>query len=92
MGRSPPLFSSRGIDPAIAVEAGLIARRDSGGYYDRFRNRLMFPIADREGRIVGFGARALGDAQPKYLNSPQSPLFDRAALLYALDLAKDDIR
>ncbi|MER3486321.1 MAG: hypothetical protein C4345_10450 [Chloroflexota bacterium] len=66
--------------------------RDSGGYYDRFRNRLMFPIRNRDGRVVGFGGRVLGDAQPKYLNSPQTPVFDKSTLLYALDLAQDEIR
>ena len=85
-------FSARGVDPAVAVEAGLLQVRDSGGYYDRFRNRLMFPIRNRDGRVVGFGGRALGDAQPKYLNSPQSAIFDKSSLVYALDLAKDEIR
>lgn len=85
-------FATRGIDPALAAEAGLLQPRESGGYYDRFRNRLMFPIRNREGRVVGFGGRALGDAQPKYLNSPQSPIFDKSALLYALDLAQEEIR
>lgn len=85
-------FSGRGVDPAEAAEAGLSSVRDSGGYYDKFRNRLMFPIRNRDGRVVGFGGRALGDAQPKYLNSPQSPVFDKSALVYALDLAKEEIR
>jgi DNA primase len=81
------VLKSRGVEQEIAVEAGLAQERDGGGAYDRFRNRFMFPIADREGRIVGFGARALGDAQPKYLNSPQTPLFDKSSLLYGLHLA-----
>lgn len=85
-------FSSRGVDPAVAAEAGLLQVRDGGGYYDRFRNRFMFPIRNRDGRVVGFGGRALGDAQPKYLNSPQSPIFDKSSLVYALDLAKEEIR
>ena len=85
-------LEERGVDPVLASEAGLLQTRDSGGYYDRFRNRLMFPIRNREGRTVGFGARALGDAQPKYLNSPQSSIFDKSSLVYALDLAKDGIR
>ena len=82
----------RGVDPAMAVEAGLLAERDGGGYRDRFRNRLLFPIRTREGRVVGFGGRALGDAMPKYLNSPQSAIFDKSALLFGLDLAQDSIR
>lgn len=83
---------ARDVDPALALEAGLLQPRDSGGHYDRFRNRLLFPIKDRDGRTVGFGGRALGDAQPKYLNSPQTPVFDKSMLLYGLDLAKDAIR
>ncbi|HEY7033946.1 MAG TPA: DNA primase [Thermomicrobiales bacterium] len=84
--------SARGLDPAVAAEAGLLQVRDGGGYYDRFRNRFMFPIRNRDGHVVGFGGRALGDAQPKYLNSPQSPIFDKSSLVYALDLAKEEIR
>jgi DNA primase len=85
-------FSARGVDPAVAAEAGLLQVRDGGGYYDRFRNRFMFPIRNRDGHVVGFGGRALGDAQPKYLNSPQSPIFDKSSLVYALDLAKEEVR
>ncbi len=85
-------LSSRGVDPTLAAEAGLLQQRDQGGWYDRFRNRFLFPIRTREGRTVGFGARALGDAQPKYLNSPQSAIFDKSSLVYGLDLAKDAIR
>jgi DNA primase len=68
-------------------EAGLIGRTDSGESYDRFRGRLMFPIRDRRGHVVGFGGRALGDVQPKYLNSADGPLFDKGRLLYNLDRA-----
>lgn len=85
-------FTSRGVDPAMAHEAGLLQERETGGYYDRFRNRFIFPIRDRDGRVVGFGGRALGDAMPKYLNSPQSAIFDKSSILYALDAAKDEIR
>ncbi|MDQ3694554.1 MAG: DNA primase [Chloroflexota bacterium] len=86
-------LASRGVDPTVAVEAGLLSERKEGaGYYDRFRNRLMFPIRTREGRTVGFGARALGDDQPKYLNSPQSAVFDKGSLVYGLDLAQSAIR
>ena len=69
------------------LEAGLIGRSDEGETFDRFRGRLMFPIRDRRGRVVGFGGRALGDVQPKYLNSADGPLFDKGRLLYNLDLA-----
>ena len=69
------------------LEAGLIGRSEEGETFDRFRGRLMFPIRDRRGRVVGFGGRALGDALPKYLNSADGPLFDKGRLLYNLDLA-----
>mgnify|MGYP001178292488 CR=1 FL=1 len=74
------------------LEVGLIGQREDGTLYDRFRNRLIFPIRDREGKILGFGGRALGDVQPKYLNTPQTPLFDKSSVLYALDLAWESIR
>jgi DNA primase len=81
----------------VAAEAlettGLVVRRESGsGYYDRFRGRLMFTIHDVQGRAVAFGGRAFGDEQPKYLNSPETPLYSKGNLLYALDLARDTIR
>ncbi|HET9016638.1 MAG TPA: DNA primase, partial [Thermomicrobiaceae bacterium] len=87
------VLGKRGVAPEDLIEAGLAtAREGGGGAYDRFRNRLIFPIHDREGRTVGFGGRALGDAQPKYLNSPQTAIFDKGANLYALDLAQEAIR
>ncbi len=69
---------------AAAVRVGLLARRESGGPYDWFRDRIVFPIPDSRGAIVGFGARTLGDTQPKYLNSPESPLFRKGEVLYGL--------
>lgn len=79
--------------PAQLVEqAGLIvARKEGGGYYDRFRDRIIIPIHDVRGRVIGFGGRALGDEQPKYLNSPDTPLFDKGKTLFALDKARDAI-
>ncbi len=71
------------VSPATALAAGLLSR-NSRGYYDRFRQRLMLPIRDTRGRTVGFGGRALGDAQPKYLNSPETPVFHKGRLLYGL--------
>ncbi len=65
-------------------ELGLAARNDQGREYDRFRNRIMFPIRDRRGRIVGFGGRAMGDDGPKYMNSPESPVFHKGRELYGL--------
>lgn len=85
-------LASRNIPADLVAEAGLASQRDSGGHYDRFRNRLIFPIRDREGNMVGFGGRALGNAQPKYLNSPQTLVFDKSSLVYGLDLARDAIR
>lgn len=85
-------LASRNMPASLAAEAGLATERDGGGYFDRFRNRLMFPIRDRDGNTVGFGGRALGDAQPKYLNTAQTPVFDKSTLLYGLDLANDAVR
>lgn len=75
------------------VEAGVAVTSDSGRTYDRFRNRLVIPIFDERGRIIGFGARALAaEDNPKYLNSPQTPLFDKSATLFGLHLARRAIR
>ena len=74
------------------VEAGLVVEKEEGGSYDRFRNRLMFPICDIQGRVTGFGARVLDDSLPKYVNSPQTPIFDKSNSLYAMDRAKSAIR
>jgi DNA primase len=74
------------------VEAGLIIEKEEGGSYDRFRNRLMFPICDIQGRVTGFGARVLDDSLPKYINSPQTSNFDKSSSLYGVDKAKSAIR
>ena len=74
------------------VEAGLLVSKEREGAYDRFRNRLMFPIRDTAGRVLGFGGRVLDDSLPKYLNSPQSLIFDKSSSLYGIDLAKSAIR
>lgn len=75
------------------IEVGLAVRNESGRIYDRFRNRLMIPIRDDRGRVVGFGARILDpDDTPKYLNSPQTPVFDKSRILFGLDTGKSDIR
>jgi len=70
------------------LAGGLILERDSGGYYDRFRNRLMIPVRDGRGKTIGFGARALDDSTPKYLNSPDTELFHKGRVLFGLDLAR----
>ncbi|RLT30603.1 MAG: DNA primase [Chloroflexi bacterium] len=74
------------------VAAGLAIRRDDGSHYDRFRGRVMFPIRSAKGLIIAYGGRAMGDVQPKYLNSPQTLLFDKSAVLYGLDMAREAIR
>ncbi len=75
------------------VELGLAVRNERGRVYDRFRNRLMIPIRDERGRVVGFGGRALGkDESAKYINSPQSALFDKSRLLFGLDISRRAIR
>lgn len=80
---------ARNFEEAVLVEAGLlIAPEERPGTYDRFRGRVMFPICDRRGRVVAFGGRAMGDAQPKYLNSPETPLFHKGRTLYALHHAR----
>ena len=77
-----------GVPEAMMLSAGLvIAPEDGGTPYDRFRGRIIFPICDRRGRVVAFGGRALGDRQPKYLNSPETPLFAKGSLLYGQHLA-----
>ena len=74
-------------------EAGLIVRREDGsGYYDRFRGRVIVPIRDQRGKTIGFGGRILGEGVPKYLNSPQTPLFDKSSVLFGLDQARAGIR
>ena len=74
------------------VESGLISRDQSGRLFDRFRRRITFPIANESSKIVAFGARALGDDQPKYLNSPETPIYSKSTILYHLDRAKDALR
>jgi DNA primase len=75
-----------------AVEAGLLVEKENGGTYDRFRDRIVFPIADISGRICGFGGRIVGEGQPKYLNSPESPVFNKSKLLLGLYQQKEAIR
>ncbi|MCX7854840.1 MAG: DNA primase [Anaerolineae bacterium] len=86
-------LTGRGFTPDELVRAGLLVERDDGSTYDRFRDRLMIPIRDPHGETVGFGARTLeADGVPKYINSPQTPLFDKGRLLFGLDMARDAIR
>ncbi|KPL81352.1 hypothetical protein SE18_22090 [Herpetosiphon geysericola] len=86
------LHDRHGAKPSEVAEAGLALERENGGYYDRFRGRLMFPIHNPKGQVVGFGGRILGDGHPKYINSPQTLLFDKSSLLYGLYQARETIR
>ncbi|MCA8929944.1 MAG: DNA primase [Alphaproteobacteria bacterium] len=77
-----------GISQDQLVEAGLMKRRDDGRVTDYFRDRIMFPITDRQGHVIAFGGRTLGDAQPKYLNSPENAVFHKGSVLYGLASAR----
>ncbi|MCB1804917.1 MAG: DNA primase, partial [Candidatus Competibacteraceae bacterium] len=99
LGYAPPGWDSlltalqqASISPALAVTAGLAISKDNGGTYDRFRDRIMFPIRDRRGRVIGFGGRALDDSTPKYLNSPETALFHKGRELYGLFEARQQQR
>lgn len=74
------------------LSAGLLVKKDSGGFYDRFRNRVMFPIHDARGRLIGFGGRVLDSGEPKYLNSPETPLFHKGRELYGLYRAREALK
>jgi DNA primase len=76
----------------LLVESGLVSRDQSGRLFDRFRRRITFPIANESGKIVAFGCRALGDDMPKYLNSPETPIYSKSNVLYHLDRAKEALR
>jgi DNA primase len=91
LGYAPPgwdnLLKALGQDAqqqTLMERAGLLIKKDGGGLYDRFRDRIMFPIHDRRGRVIGFGGRVLGDDTPKYLNSPETPVFHKGRELYGL--------
>ena len=79
-------------DGDLPVRAGLVRAKDGGKRYDYFRDRILFPIFGESGKLQGFGGRALGDAEPKYLNSPQSPAFDKGRALFGIDSALPSIR
>jgi len=74
------------------LTAGLVVEAENGRTHDRFRNKLMFPILDIRGRVIGFGSRVLDDSTPKYINSPQTPTFDKSSSLYGINLAAANIR
>jgi DNA primase len=86
-------FERLGAAPALQLKSGLVSRRDDGRMVDRFRHRLMIPIARETGAVMAFGGRALDDGQvPKYLNSPETPLYTKGRTLYGLDVTKGAIR
>jgi DNA primase len=86
-------FSAHGYSSDDLAQVGLVNERDTGGFYDKFRNRVMFPIRDAAGKMAGFGARILDPEDvPKFLNSPQTALFDKSHLLYGLNQARKPIR
>ncbi|RJO59846.1 DNA primase [Candidatus Parcubacteria bacterium] len=87
-------LKKRGISEAYLISAGVSVRREKGeGVYDRFRNRIMFPIRDVHGSVIGFGGRALAENEPaKYINTPQTLVYNKSQVLYNLDLAKPEIR
>lgn len=86
------LSGGKGYTPGDLEAAGLVLPKQRGtGHYDRFRNRIIFPIFDVRGRVVGFGGRALDEATPKYLNSPETSVFSKGTCLYGLDAARDGV-
>ncbi|MCE4956140.1 DNA primase [Macrococcoides caseolyticum] len=86
-------LKKRGYDEALAYEAGLLSRNDENfSYFDRFRNRIMFPIHNARGDTVGFSARSYDGSEPKYLNSPETPVFQKRNILYHIDVARKPIR
>ncbi|MGH9845997.1 MAG: DNA primase, partial [Blastocatellia bacterium] len=85
-------LKSRGASRPQVERSGLVTLKEGGGFYDRFRGRLVFPICDTQGRIVAFGGRILGDGEPKYLNSPETSLYTKGMHLFGLSHARDAVR
>ena len=92
LGFAPPFWdklirslAERNLSSDLLIKAGLAIIREQGGSYDRFRNRIMYPIIDLHGQVVGFGGRVLDQTQPKYLNSPETPIFNKRAVLYGTE-------
>jgi DNA primase len=85
-------MAALGIEPPVLLEAGLVGRRDDAELVPRFRGRLLFPIHDLRGRVVAFGGRVIGEGEPKYLNSPDTPIFHKGQLLYNLHAARHAMR
>ncbi|MCK4593860.1 DNA primase, partial [bacterium] len=101
LGYAPPEWeflakrlAREGVRQELLVNAGLCSRGKSGGLYDRLRDRLVFPVREPRGRVIGFGGRDLSDGEdvPKYINSPESPVYHKGSVLYGLDLARKGLR
>jgi DNA primase len=99
LGYAPPgwdYLSNKVANSAIplsdAQDAGLLVKKEKGGFYDRFRDRILFPIYELTGRVVGFGGRILGEGEPKYLNTPETLIFDKSRMLFGLYQHRDTIR
>jgi len=99
IGYAPPgwdnlikALGAQNITTQTLNDAGLVIKKDSGGFYDRFRDRIMFPIRDRRGRVIAFGGRTIGEDTPKYLNSPENALFHKGQELYGLYEARKNAR
>jgi DNA primase len=85
-------LQSKGVSLELAQEVGLLVAKERGGFYDRFRGRIIFPICDRQGRVIAFGGRVIGEGEPKYLNSPESLLYSKGRNLYGIPQAADALR
>lgn len=83
---------SKNIPLSLMEQAGLVLPKEAGGFYDRFRNRIIFPILDIRSRVIGFGARVMDNSLPKYINSPETPVYTKGRNLFGLNLSKDFIR
>ena len=92
VGYAPPYGLLKTLNPTNPKKTGLFLENDRGDIYDRFRRRLMFPIWNERGKVIAFGGRIVGDGQPKYLNSPESPLYSKSFVLYGVHLAKNEAR
>ncbi|MDD5423363.1 MAG: DNA primase, partial [Candidatus Omnitrophica bacterium] len=85
-------FKTKGVGGAILEKAGLVIANDKGGHYDRFRGRVIFPIVDLKDRVLGFGARVMDASLPKYINSPETPIYSKGRNLYGLNVSKEAIK
>ena len=86
------LFSRKGVELKLVKKSGLVVQKENKGFYDRFRNRLIFPIKNINNQVTGFGGRVLDDSLPKYLNSPETPIYNKSRILYGLCEAREHCR